>query len=101
MTPDVKGILSLDRLIHEPARLAIMAVLDACEAADFVYLRNVTGLTKGNLGAHLAKMEKAGNIRAEKRFIGKRPNTLYRLTPQGREAFRNYLKQLKKFTAIV
>jgi len=83
-------IAQLDKLIHEPARLAIMAVLFACDAADFTYLLNATGLTKGNLSSHLSKLEEAGYVEIEKRFLGKVPNTLCRLTPTGRKAFTEY-----------
>jgi len=85
-----RAITQLDRVIHEPARLAIMAVLYACEEADFVYLLNATGLTRGNLSSHLVKLEEAGYVVIEKRFLGRKPNTLCRLTPAGREAFREY-----------
>jgi DNA-binding transcriptional ArsR family regulator len=88
--PSVKDLLEVDRVIHEPARLAIVAALAACDAADFVYLRNVTDLTQGNLSAHLAKLEQAGYVSIEKRFQGKKPNTLCRLTDAGRAAFKEY-----------
>jgi DNA-binding MarR family transcriptional regulator len=85
-----KGLLALDRVIHEPARLAIVAILAACESADFVYLRNATGLTQGNLSVHLSKLEQAGYISVEKRFVDRKPNTLCRLTDTGRSAFARY-----------
>ncbi len=95
--PGVKELLEVDRVIHEPARLAIMAVLAACDAADFVYLRNATDLTQGNLSAHLAKLEEAGYVSVEKRFQGKKPNTLCRLTDRGRSAFKAYRTQAAKW----
>ncbi len=88
--PDVQGVFEVDRVIHEPARLAIVAVLAACEAADFTYLRHATGMTQGNLSAHLSKLEEAGYVAIEKRFQGKKPNTLCRLTDPGRAAFKEY-----------
>ena len=72
--------LVLDRLIHEPARLAILTVLSSVRAADFVFLQRMTGLTQGNLSSHLTKLEEAGLIRIEKSFVGKRPNTSASLT---------------------
>ena len=63
MADEIKDLTNIDRLIHEPSRLAIMAVLSACESADFTYLLNTTGLTKGNLSAHLSKLEDAGYIK--------------------------------------
>ncbi len=97
--PEVKVMLEVDRVIHEPARLAIVAVLAACEAADFRYLRNVTGLTQGNLSVHVGKLEQAGYVAVEKRFIHKKPNTLYHLTDAGREAFERYRKDVGKLLA--
>jgi DNA-binding transcriptional ArsR family regulator len=89
-------LLDVDRVIHEPARLAIVAVLAACESADFAYLRNATKLTQGNLSAHLGKLEEAGYITIEKRFQGKKPNTLCRLTDIGAAAFKQYRAQVAR-----
>ena len=66
---EFKEIINLDRLIHEPARLAIMAVLSACKSADFTYLLNTTGLTKGNLSAQLRKLEEGEYLTITKGFI--------------------------------
>ena len=93
MTDEIKGLANIDRLIHEPARLAIMAVLSACESADFTYLLNTTGLTKGNLSAHLSKLEKADYVKIVKRFKGKYPNTLCSCTSVGKRAFDSYWAQ--------
>ena len=90
-------IASLDRLIHEPARLAILSVLYAVKEADFLFLLRETGLTKGNLSTHLSKLEGAGYIEIEKGYVGKLPQTLCRMTEQGRQAFDDYRKQLKDF----
>jgi DNA-binding transcriptional ArsR family regulator len=90
---EIKEIAGFDRLIHEPARLAIMAVLSACESADFTYLLNVTGLTRGNLSAHLTKLEEGGYVAVHKGFRGKYPNTACALTATGRQAFEVYRKQ--------
>lgn len=101
-TPDAslaKSITTLDRVIHEPSRLAIIAILAACEAADFVYLRGATGLTQGNLSVHLSKLEEAGYVSVEKRFQGKKPNTLCRLTEAGRSAFAEYRRRVGHLVA--
>jgi DNA-binding MarR family transcriptional regulator len=84
----------LDRLIHEPARLAIMSALSSVKNADFTFLTRLTGLTMGNLSSHLSKLEEAGLIKLEKKFVDKRPNTLVALTPRGQEAIENHWKQL-------
>ena len=89
----------LDRLIHEPARLAILTMLSSVAAADFVFLQRSTGLTQGNLSSHLTKLEEAGLVRIEKSFVGKRPNTNVALTPTGKEriaAHWDQLDQLKR-----
>lgn len=90
----------LDRLIHEPARLMIVTLLYAVEQADFLYLLHETGLTKGNLSAHLSKLEEAGYVRIEKTFRGKIPHTLVSLTDVGRQAFDTYRQQLSRFIQI-
>jgi DNA-binding MarR family transcriptional regulator len=86
---------TIDRLIHEPARLAIMAVLYVVEGADFLFLQGQTGLTKGNLSSHLSKLEAAGYIEITKEFVERMPHTLIHLTPSGRKAFSSYLKEMK------
>ncbi len=96
MNPDLRSVTEVDRLIHEPARMLIMALLSAVEEVDFLYLLRETGLTKGNLSTHLSKLEQAGYICIEKVFRGKIPNTRIKLTPGGREAFAAYRKQLKE-----
>ena len=90
MTAEPWSIGDIDRLIHEPARLVIVTVLNAVEAADFLYLQRETGLTKGNLSAHLTKLQDGGYIAIEKTYKGRVPLTICRLTDQGREAFRRY-----------
>ncbi len=89
----------IDRLIHEPARRTIMTVLYTAESADFLYLLNETGLSKGNLSSHLSKLESAGYVDIEKTFRGKVPLTICRLTERGRTAFRRYREYLKKVVA--
>jgi len=84
------GAAALDRMVHEPARLAILAVLSAVENADFVFLLGQTGLTKGNLSSHATKLEAAGYIAVEKTFVERIPRTLYRLTTAGKAALDAY-----------
>lgn len=94
---DLNDISSLDRVIHEPARLALMSILYAANQADFLYLLRESGLTKGNLSAHLGKLEAAGYVKIEKGYVGKLPQTLCRMTETGRQAFESYRKQLGDF----
>jgi DNA-binding MarR family transcriptional regulator len=86
----------IDRIIHEPARLVIMAYLYVVESADFTFLMNQTGLTWGNLSSHMSKLEEAGYVRIEKMFVGKKPHTLASLTEAGRAAFRDYRRQMEQ-----
>ncbi|NMB69456.1 MAG: transcriptional regulator [Chloroflexi bacterium] len=73
-----------------------MAVLYVVESADFTFLMNQTGMTWGNLSAHMSKLEEAGYLEVEKSFKGRRPNTMLRLTAQGRDAFREYRMEMLK-----
>jgi DNA-binding MarR family transcriptional regulator len=75
----------------------IITILYTVESADFLFLQRETGLTKGNLSSHLAKLEEAGYIEIEKTYQGKVPLTICRLTPAGRQAFESYRRQMKKF----
>jgi DNA-binding transcriptional ArsR family regulator len=90
-----RNLSGLDRLIHEPGRLAIISLLSAVEEADFLYLLNETGLTKGNLSSHLAKLETGGYVSIDKTYRGKIPMTVCSLTPAGRKAFKQYRTALK------
>ena len=92
---------SLNRLVHEPARLAILVALSACDKADFLFLLNITGLTKGNLSSHLSKLADAGLVEIEKTFEGKTPVTYARLTLEGKEALKEYWKRFDKVRAGV
>ena len=94
---DLQRILEVDRLIHEPARLLIVALLASVREADFLFLQRETGLTKGNLSVHLSRLEEAGYVHIEKTYRGKVPLTLCRMTEPGRQAFDSYRKQLKQF----
>lgn len=95
MSSDLRSFAEVDRLLHEPARLMIVTLLAAVAEADFLYILGETGLTKGNLSAHLARLEQAGYIEVRKTFRGKIPQTLLRLTPAGQAAFEEYRKQLQ------
>jgi DNA-binding MarR family transcriptional regulator len=96
MTTPFEEIAGLDKLVHEPTRLAILTALQTCDTADFRYLLALTGLTKGNLSAHLWKLEEAGLVEIEKTFIDKVPNTKARLTEEGRRATDEYWKRLER-----
>ncbi|MBU0690398.1 transcriptional regulator [bacterium] len=91
-----RHLAEVDPIIHAPARLGIMAALFVVKAADFVFLVRQTGLTRGNLSAHLSKLEAAGYITVEKKFVKRVPRTLLSLTEQGREAFQTYRKQVQQ-----
>lgn len=84
------SLAALDRIVHEPGRLAILAHLSVVVKADFLYIQRQTGMTGGNLSSHIAKLEEAGYIAVEKTFEGKIPRTLLRLTDKGRDAFHSY-----------
>jgi DNA-binding transcriptional ArsR family regulator len=93
MSTPFEHLASFDRLVHEPARLAILTALSACEKADFVFLRSLTGLTKGNLSSHLSKLEQGGLVAIEKTFAGKQPITYIALTGEGRDVLATYWKR--------
>jgi DNA-binding transcriptional ArsR family regulator len=92
--------LLLDRLIHEPGRLAILTVLSSVQAADFVFLQRTTGLTKGNLSSHLTKLEEAGLVEIHKRFVGKKPNTNVTLTSDGQQRIARHWDQLERLKRL-
>ena len=99
MSDDLRSLTELDRLIHEPARLLIVTILSTVESADFLFLRRETDLTKGNLSAHLSKLENAGYVNIEKTFKGKLPLTVCKLTETGQQAFDEYRQQMQNFIA--
>lgn len=92
--------LTLDRLIHEPGRLAILTVLSSVNDADFVFLQRATGLTKGNLSSHLSKLEDAGLVKIEKSFVRKKPNTHIALTPIGKQRTADHWARLERLKAL-
>jgi DNA-binding PadR family transcriptional regulator len=89
-------ILKLDPLIHAPVRLAVLSILADVDRADFVFLREATRTTDGNLSTHLGKLEDAGYITVTKRFVEKKPRTTCAMTRKGRRAFVRYLEQLEQ-----
>ena len=86
----------LDRIIHEPARLRLISLLAVLESADFVFLLSNTRLTQGNLSTHMSRLETAGYVSIHKEFLNRKPHTLYRLTPMGREAFQRYRDEMTR-----
>jgi DNA-binding transcriptional ArsR family regulator len=98
--PEADGDLVLDRLVHEPSRLAILTVLSSVSDADFVFLQRTIGLTNGNLSSHLTKLEDAGLVTIEKRFIRNKPNTKVALTAVGRERIAFHWDQLERLKRL-
>jgi DNA-binding transcriptional ArsR family regulator len=94
MNSSIQDLGQLDRLIHEPARLMIMMILQGVGEADFLYLMREGKFTQGNLSSHLLKLEEAGYVSIEKKFIGKRPLTVCRLTSKGKTALLKYSKSI-------
>ena len=90
-------IQDIDRLIHEPSRLMIMAQLYVVQSADFLFLQNQTQMTPGNLSSHLSKLEDAGYVEVTKEFIERKPHTALALTKKGRTAFKEYRKKVQRF----
>ena len=89
----------VDKLIHEPARYNIMALLYVVDRAEFLFVQNHTGLTPGNLSSHVSKLEAGGYVKIEKKFVGKTPRTFLKLTEQGGDAFEDYRgKMLQLFS---
>ena len=97
MAEGLRSVTEVDRLIHEPARLLIATILSSVASADFLFLQRETGLTKGNLSAHLSKLEAASYVKIEKTFKGKLPLTVCKLTAAGRKALTQYRQQLQDF----
>jgi DNA-binding MarR family transcriptional regulator len=93
---DLHPLVDIDRLIHTPARLMVLTYLYVVDSADFVFLKNLTGLTWGNLSTHLGKLEEAGYVAIEKEFRGKKPHTMIQLTDMGRAAFQEYRQRMQQ-----
>jgi DNA-binding MarR family transcriptional regulator len=89
-------LTELDQVIHAPSRLNIVTNLYVVESADFIFLRNLTGLTWGNLSAHLSKLEEAGYVEIEKTIVNKKTHSVAALTEEGRAAFEEYKEKMKE-----
>lgn len=94
---DMDMVTEVDRVIHEPARLALVSHLYVISEADFIYLEQRTRLTRGNLSAHLRKLEEAGYIKVDKTFVDRIPRTVVALTDSGRKAFDLYRRAMLRF----
>ena len=94
--PELHPLADIDQVIHASARLMVITYLYVVESVDFVFLKNMTGLTWGNLSTHLTKLEEAGYIAVNKEFKGKKPHTTISLTKQGPAAFREYKKSFQQ-----
>ncbi len=86
----------LNPVIHGKLRLALLSLLSGVDEAEFTWLRSRTGSTDGNLGAQLMKLEEAGYVAVKKRFVQRKPQTLYRMTETGRAALTEYVQALKQ-----
>lgn len=93
---DLNAIADLDRIVHSPARLMILAYLAAVDSVDFIFLMNQVNLTRGNLSSHLATLEEAGYVSIQKEFVDRIPRTLIRLTDTGQKAITIYKEQMRK-----
>ncbi len=91
----LEDLLAVDKIVHEPARLSIMALLRVVKRADFVFLQGQTGLTAGNISSHINKLAKAGYVEVDKSFANNRPQTILKLSPAGRAALRRYLQTMR------
>jgi len=98
---DLSDLIEVDRIIHEPARAAIMAVLYGVDSADFKFLLESTHLTKGNLSVHARKLQAANYLTIEKSFLNNYPHTRYRMTKTGKAAFRAYVEKIKWLSKAV
>lgn len=94
MKTPFEELANLDKLIHEPARLSILTALSACESADFLSLRRLTGLSDGNLSVQLSKLEETGLVEIQKQFVAKKPNTRVKITKKGNVAIQHHWEQL-------
>lgn len=90
----------LNSVVHGRLRLALLSLLSGVEEAEFTWLRAKTQATDGNLGAQLLKLEEAGYVKVEKKFVLRKPQTVYRITGAGREALAEYVKALKQLLGL-
>lgn len=92
---NLESIANLDRIVHSPPRLMILAYLAAVENADFIFLMNQVNLTRGNLSSHLNTLEEAGYVSINKEFVDRVPRTIIQLTSTGRKAVTDYRDQMR------
>lgn len=92
---DLRRLLAVDRVVHEPARLLLLSMLASAEEVEFVFLEKTSGLSKGNLSSHLARLEQAAYLTVHKTFRGRVPSTSFRITPAGRAALHDYRARLR------
>jgi DNA-binding transcriptional ArsR family regulator len=90
-----RSIMDLDRMVHEPARLAILTVLSAAEEVEFLFLLKVTGLSKGNLSVQAQKLEASGYLATIKTFRGRVPSTTFKITKAGKAALAKYHEHIR------
>jgi DNA-binding PadR family transcriptional regulator len=96
MGPSMPDLPELNPVVHGKLRLALLSLLAGVEQADFTWLREKTGSTDGNLGAQLLKLEEAAYVAVEKKFVQRKPQTIYRMTEAGRAALNEYVQALKQ-----
>lgn len=101
MPMDARDLAGLDRIVHEPARLAVLACLAVVAEADFVFVQSQTGMTGGNLSSHVKKLDQAGYLTIHKEFQGNRPRTTLALTATGRDALTSYLDTLRSLLRVM
>ena len=99
ITGKLQQINGINKIVHEPVRLAILTVLSSAKEADFNFLLTALGVTRGNLATHINKLDAAGYVEIRKRFRGKIPHTSYRLTAQGRKQLENYWRAMDEIRA--
>lgn len=90
-----EGVPFIDPLIHAPARFRILSNLYLVESVDFLFLCNLTELTRGNLSSHLSKLEGAGYVEIKKEFVDKIPRTTISMSQTGKDAFKQYRQNMK------
>jgi len=89
----------IDKTVHEPARLLILSMLFVIDSADFVFLLSQSGLTRGNFSTHISKLEEEQYINVNKKFVDKKPTTIYKITDAGRSALENYRETMMRILA--
>ena len=93
---ELHPLVDIDQVIHASARLMVLVHLYVVESVDYVFLKNQTGLSWGNLSTHLNKLEEAGYVAIKKGFKGKKPHTMIHLTKRGRAAFKDYKQNMQQ-----